>query len=296
MRLQFATRCHFYLVICVLALRIAGQEFAGQRGNLLAGEPAAHPKKVAKERAKRSSSHLRLFVPAYFYPAGEGGKDWDRLLAAADRVPIVAVVNPASGPGRAADPNYVKLLERARKTKIMLLGYVTTTYAKRPLADVKADVDQWLRLYSGLHGIFCDEQASAAKHLDYYLALRDYVRSKWGLTLVVSNPGAICDEGYFSREAADAICLFEGPKTVETAELPDWTSKYSPDRLLVLSYKVPAAEAMRKCIRSTSKQAGCIYVTDAGGANPWDRLPTYWNDEVALVEETNRASEKPSAK
>ena len=43
---------------------------------------------------------------------------------------------------------------------ITLVGYVSTSYAKRPLADVKADIDQWPRLYAGLAGVFFDEQAS----------------------------------------------------------------------------------------------------------------------------------------
>jgi hypothetical protein len=32
------------------------------------------------------------------------------------------------------------------------------------------------------------------------------------------------------------------------------------------------------------------HVTDDGGANPWDRLPTYWQEEVAAVRERNLAS------
>src|SRR5262245_57939330 len=93
-----------------------------------AAEPAA-AKPATKEMRPAAVPTLRLLVPAYFYPAGEGLKDWERLLAAAGRAPLVAVVNPASGPGKAADPNYVKLLERAAKTKITLIGYVSTSYA-----------------------------------------------------------------------------------------------------------------------------------------------------------------------
>jgi hypothetical protein len=50
---------------------------------------------------------LRLLVPAYFYrPATP--PEWDRLIASARReVPIVAIANPASGPGTRADPNYI---------------------------------------------------------------------------------------------------------------------------------------------------------------------------------------------
>jgi hypothetical protein len=229
----------------------------------------------------------RLLVPAYFYPTGQGAKHWDRLLAAAERVPIVAVVNPANGPGKAADRNYVSLLDRAGKTKITLIGYVTTSYAKRPLAEVKADVDGWLRLYSGLQGIFFDEQASGAEHLDYYAALREHVRSKPRLKLVVNNPGTVCDEKYLARGATDVACLFEGPKAFDPSRLPAWTKEHSPDRFLILCYKVDTTDAMRKCLRAISRRAGYIYVTDAEGANPWDRLPSYWDEEVSAVRAMN---------
>ncbi len=118
--------------------------------------PASQPRNDA------AHASLRILVPAYFYPAGEGLREWDRLLAAADDVPIAAIVNPASGPGKGGDPNYVTLLRRARKTKLTLIGYVPLSYAKRPLADVRADVDTWLRHYPDLDGILFDEQPSAA--------------------------------------------------------------------------------------------------------------------------------------
>ncbi len=257
---------------------------------VLTSEPGGNDA-AGKNDRRAASPTLRLIVPAYFYPAGEGLEHWDRLLAAADRVPITAIVNPASGPGKAADPNYVKLLERAAKTKITLIGYVSTSYAKRPLADVKADIDAWLRLYSGLQGVFFDEQASSAEHLDYYAALRDHARSKAALKLVVNNPGTVCDEKYLSQPATDIACLFEGPKAFDISTLPGWTSKYSPDRTLVLSYKVATAGAMRKCIEAARKKVGCVYVTDAEGANPWERLPGYWDEEVAAVREANSLDE-----
>jgi hypothetical protein len=250
----------------------------------LAAEPAGTAK---KDERRPAAPTLRLLVPAYFYPAGEGAKHWEGLLAAADRVPIVAIVNPASGPGKAADPNYVKLLERAGKTKITLIAYVTTSYARRPLAEVKAEVDQWLRLYSGLHGVFLDEQASGGEHLDYYAALHEYIHGKPGLKRVVSNPGTTCDERFVSRPAADVVCLFEGPKPLDAANLPGWANKHKPERLSVLSYKVGDAKGMRRCLEAARERVGYVYVTDAEGANPWDRLPSYWDEEVTAVRGIN---------
>ena len=246
---------------------------------------------VAKEK---EVPRLRLLVPAYFYPAGDGAKEWDRLFAASAHAPIVAIVNPASGPGKKADPNYVKLLERAKRfEKFTPVGYVATTYGQRALEEVKADVDRWVEMYPGIRGIFFDEQASGADRVAYQAALYKHVRAKPGLKLVLSNPGTVCDEKYLSQSATDVACLFEGPKPFDPAAFPKWVAKYSPGRVAVLSYKIGTVKEMRECIRVAGEQKiGYYYVTDAEGANPWDRLPRYWDEEVDLVRKANARSAK----
>jgi hypothetical protein len=45
---------------------------------------------------------------------------------------------------------------------------------------------------------------------------------------------------------------------------------------------------MRACLQvAVEQKVGYCYVTDAGGANPWQRLPSYWDEEVAAVREAN---------
>jgi hypothetical protein len=231
---------------------------------------------------------LRILVPAYFYPSGDGARHWDRLFEASAEAPIVAVVNPASGPGKRADANYTKILARIKKSKLTPIGYVTTSYGKRSLAEVRGDVDQWLRLYPGIQGVFFDEQASAAEHVDYYATLRAHVREKHELQLVVTNPGTVCSEQFLSKSAADAVCLFEGKKPFDADAFPEWITKYSPDRFAVLSYNVEKADEMRRCIKLAERTVAYVYVTDATGANPWDRLPRYWDELVAAVRDANR--------
>ena len=99
--------------------------------------------------AEREGAALGLLVPAYIYPGGDGLKDWERPIALADRVPVVAIVNRDSGPGKQVDQNLRAALQRARQSKLTLIGYVTLKYARRPAADVKAEVDGWLPLYPG---------------------------------------------------------------------------------------------------------------------------------------------------
>jgi hypothetical protein len=46
----------------------------------------------------------KALVPAYIYPSWSGS-DWDKLIAAGDRV--WAIMNPNSGPGTSSNSDYV---------------------------------------------------------------------------------------------------------------------------------------------------------------------------------------------
>jgi len=250
---------------------------------LLAGFAVAGARPAAKPR-------LTLLVPAYFYPGGKGAAEWDRLLAAADEAPIVAIVNPASGPGKRRDPNYTAVLKRAKAAGVRTIGYVSTRYAKRPLADVFGDVDAWARFYPDVEGIFFDEQPSDFKFVDHYGRLSAYVRTKIRGALIIANPGTLCDELYVKRSAADVETLFENGRGFDAFKMPAWTRAYSRRRFAALPYAVKTAEQMTAFVRlAQERRLGYLYVTDDGGRNPWDRLPTYWDKLVKQVHAANAA-------
>jgi Spherulation-specific family 4 len=235
---------------------------------------------------------VRLLVPAYFYPAGEGLKDWDRLIASADRTPIVAIVNPASGPGKRVDENYTKVFSKAQRTKAVLIGYVTLGYAKRPASAVKAEVDRWLELYPGTQGIFFDEQPSQAIDAATVGECIAYARGKLGRSaLLVTNPGVVCAREYLGGDDGSVACLFEHEKGFAAYRPPAWAKSVGAGRLAVLGYHVATKDQMRMFLRdSVEKLAANVYVTDAtiANGNPWDRLPTYWDDEVNEAMALNR--------
>lgn len=226
----------------------------------------------------------KLLVPAYFYPAGDGLKSWHTLLDTADKAPVVAIVNPDSGPGKAVDPNYAALFKRAEKSKATLIGYVTLSYGKRPLSAVKADVDSWLYFYPGVKGIFFDEQASGADGAAFARAAFAHARAAVPGGVFVTNPGVVCDKAYLADRDGPAACLFEGKDGFDRFRMPPWAADLPADRFAVLLYKVKSADAMRSALTACrGHRAGFVYVTDADGANPWDRLPVYWAEELATV-------------
>jgi serine/threonine protein kinase len=232
---------------------------------------------------------LRLLVPAYFYPADKGLAEWDRVIDSPAAAATVVIANPDSGPGKAADDNYAKVLERARRNGVSVIGYVSTKYADRPLNEVKADVDRWVRFYPGVQGIFFDEQASAQEKVFYYAALYEYVRKTRGLSLVVGNPGTECAEEYLKQPAADVACLVEAPKDFSAYHRPEWAGSYPADRFAAVLRKNGTPEQMRRAIlQMRASHIGYCFITDADEPNPWGRLPQYWEAEVEAVQEANR--------
>jgi hypothetical protein len=236
-------------------------------------------------------------VPAYFYPGGAGREEWRRLIASAPQAPIVAIANPATGPGKQADPNYREVIDRAVAAGIRIIGYVNTDYARRPRAEVEADVRLWIKLYPKLQGIFFDLQPSGAEHVAHYSALRKFVNRHLPGSLVVTNPGTVCVEEYLSRGATDVVCLFENRVGFEQFQSPVWTARYAPARFAALAYRVAEPEQMRQYIhRAVESGLGYVYITDDDGANPWDRLPAYWQEEVDTVRRlTVKSPHRPAA-
>lgn len=234
---------------------------------------------------------MRVLIPAYFYPAGDGLKHWDRMIESAGSAEIVAIVNLASGPGKKAvsDPNYWAVLNRAKQAGITLIGYVSTRYGKRDLGEVVSDVDAWHRIYPQVTGFFFDEQASDEASVDYYLTTARHARRRLPKALVVNNPGTTFARDYLDRSAADVFCVAEAGKDF-AVKLPGWAKEGDARRMAVLAYDVRTAGRMREIIEAAVKKGvAYVFVTDGGLPNPWDRMPEWWGEELKAVREANAA-------
>lgn len=238
---------------------------------------------------KSPEPKLTIIVPMYLYPEPAALKHWDALIAAADKAPIVAIINPASGPGKSADPNYVEILKKAKGSKLTLVGYVSTSYAKVPLRDVTADIDTWQRLYPGLHGFFFDEQSSGADQVGHYESIAQHARKAIPKALIIANPGTLCDEQYFQKNTADIWCTFEAGEKPNSYQPAAWTKKYPAKRFYLLSYGFKDTSAVPAALKATvDKHVGAVFITDGSLPNPWDRVPPYWDVLVKEVGSINR--------
>lgn len=263
-------------------------------GALLAiavASPACAQASRKKATAGGEPPRMRLWVPAYYYPFGAGLREWDRLIASARIVPIVAIVNPASGPGDHVDTNFARILPRARKAGVTLVGYIGTQYTRKPLERVKQEVDTFLKFYPDIQGFHFDEQSSDARGVDYYAELYRYARERIPGALVLNNPGTTCDPGYVSRPAADAVCLFEREHGFSEFHPPAWMSRFPGSRFCVQAHDVRTEQDMKQSIRrAAALRIGYVFVTDDVGPNPYDRLPAYWDAEVQAVRSVNEAT------
>ncbi|HQU42680.1 MAG: hypothetical protein B7Z73_06525, partial [Planctomycetia bacterium 21-64-5] len=122
----------------------------------------------------------------------------------------------------------------------------------------------------------------------YYRELFDYARRKIKKGFVASNPGVACDVAYYTVARPDLICVFEHHQGFEEFTPPAGWGDDARRQAAVVPYQTADAARMRERLRRTAQlHLGYFYATDDGGANPWGRLPTYWDDEVAAVREMN---------
>ena len=236
------------------------------------------------------ASGLGVLVPAYFYPAQ--GSAWESLNLAAQRVPLIAIMNPNNGPATSSNADYSRAVTALRNAGGLVIGYVYSSYTSRASAEVKTDIDRYHSFYT-IDGIFVDEMTndSDASHLAYYEELYHYIKNKRPSYLVVGNPGINTSANYLLRPAADALVTFESSSGYAQYVPDPWTQTGPAIAFSHLCYAVAAAATMTNYVQlALSRNAGYIYVTDDSGNNPWDRLPAYWEAEVASVEQIGRAS------
>jgi hypothetical protein len=233
-----------------------------------------------------TAPELRVLVPAYFYPVANS--PWSRLSTAAATHPgrIAAIGNPFNGPGLALDPAYAAVFADFRASGGTLLGYVYTSYATRPLAEVLADIDTWVLWYP-LDGIFVDEMANQAGASEaYYRALYHHARSKIPLATVIGNPGKSTSPSYLQWNrlpVASAVCIFEGGSGFATWHADPWVFTRPRQEFYALPYQTSSSGWQATVDHAFAEHCGWLYVTDDVLPNPWDTLPAYFEALAAYV-------------
>jgi len=207
----------------------------------------------------------KMIIPLYFYDINK----WDRV---AENQNEIVIINPNNGPGDTIDTNYENLITKLNNNKDLPIGYIYTKWGNRDINEVKSDIDKWLSFYN-VKGFFVDEAATDTANLSYYQELSDYIKSK-GNYYIVLNPGVMPDESYFS--IADNIVVFEDDVNKLKKDVCDLDKNKSS----IIVYD--ANETQMKEIVNDYNCKG-IYVTDDEMPNPYDTLPTYFDEEIELL-------------
>src|SRR5262245_58416662 len=198
---------------CVLALLVA--LLAADVECAADDSPATRRRQQAQQFHVRAQERTGVLVPMYLYPENvHKNAAYNRLMDLKrqyETVPMWVIVNPASGPGKQVDANYTRAIDRLVGAGCVVLGYVTTSYGKRPEADVRKDIDQWLKMYPRIQGIFFDEMINEDTDagVKYQAGLTRYAHTA-GCWPTVANPGTDTPGRYFAARAADVLIVHEG--------------------------------------------------------------------------------------
>lgn len=251
--------------------------------------PAARRRQQAQEFHLLAQERAGVLVPLYVYPQNvHKNATYNRLMDVKRRhetVPIWVILNPASGPGEQVDANYTKAIDRLCGAGCVVLGYVSTSYGKRAETQVRQDIDQWLKLYPRIQGIFFDEMRTEDTEaaVRYQTALKRYAHEA-GYWPTVANPGADTPGRYFAAAAADVIVIHEGNSWPKEERLKgDYFGGYADFPPFTRGVLVHSQSKLdRAGLRMVRKYARWVYVTealyrpgDATATNPWDRLSAH---------------------
>ena len=217
-----------------------------------------------------------LLIPLYIYPSAENLASWQQVAQARSQINVIAIINPNNGPGGPPNADYQKAMNLLKQAGVTLVGYVPTGYGKRLSEAIRADISMYDTYFPQIDGIFFDEVPTDPAYLNKYQSLEGYAKSFFDGPIIF-NPGTVPDALYF--EFGDIWVLFEDiPSAWQNFALPD---AIAGERVAVLVHTAAVGE-MRRIVRDIRNQglAGYVYITDDREPNPWDTLPSYFDEEI----------------
>ena len=215
----------------------------------------------------KSNLSQKMIIPLYLYNADI----WNHISKFQNKE--IVILNPSNGPGDEKDSNYEDLINKLNKNKNKPIGYVYTKWGDRNITEVKKDINRWLDFYPNIKGFFIDEASENIDDINYYKNLYDYIKSK-GNYYIVLNPGVYPDEEYFN--IADSIVVFED----EFYKLDSDVCKKNSDKSSLIVYDANESE-MEDIIKNYKCKN--VYVTDDNLPNPYDTVPSYFDEEIKLL-------------
>ena len=226
---------------------------------------------VGTKKRVQTEQKPKLIVPMYKYPE-KGNPFWETVIQS--DLDMLVIVNPASGP-KDLSKNYQWAVGELRAHQKDMIGYIATNYGEKSLEQMKAEVDKYYEIIPDIKGFFLDEFAHKSdKDVWKYKELHQYIKARNGL--IVGNPGT-------SIRIPE---LYNYVDIAMTAEYPqdhylsyNWNKRTpfeldvnNKDRIAHIIYDIKDINM----VLSNLKNARWFYLTDDGGSNPYDTLPSFW--------------------
>jgi Spherulation-specific family 4 len=229
--------------------------------------------------AYANTSGTGIVIPLYTYPTSS---TWTTIVQTKNSyplVPVIAIINPGSGPGTSLDPNYVTGISSLQAAGIIVLGYDYTDYGSRSIASVEADATAYLNWYH-VNGIFFDQMANVAGYETYYSTLNTFVKSL-GMTVTMGNPGTSIPASYVGT--LDIINIYEtrGTPSLSTLSSHTFYPTHPKSDFSYIAYGVTRLSTSYEL--SSTTYVGWLYITDGRSPNPYDMLPSYFSAEVSIL-------------
>lgn len=208
-----------------------------------------------------------MIMPIY----GNTSSQFNSAVSAAQRVPMIAVINPDDGPGSSKVSGISGPVSRLLSAKAKVAGYINTYYGGESLSSVYKQVDRY-RSWYGANAIYMDEMSDRTSKVSYYRSIYNYAHGK-GMT-VVGNPGTFVPSSYAG--VADVIVTFEDPYSRWSSnKQSSWTSGYPASKFAAIVYSASSG-AMKSIVdRAVSQRYGWIFVTNGGGSDPFRSAPSF---------------------
>jgi Spherulation-specific family 4 len=220
-----------------------------------------------------------IVIPLYVYPSNS--TSWNALTDAKENfpnVPLVAVVNPDNGPGSLVDGNYLQGIANLKKSRILVLGYISTRYGRVNLKEAARQVLQYQQWYD-LDGIFFDEMSSVSGFEDYYSELSSYAKDL-GLSVTFGNPGTSVSPSYFGT--VDTIIVYENRGYPRIEAIRSVSSKKF-DKLSFGIMAINVGPPSSKYLIEVSRNLGFVYFTNGDLPDPYSSITPYLNETLSAL-------------
>jgi|GEM_PF-4660461 len=238
---------------------------------------------------------LNYYHPLYIYPNWWIGTpyNWTPVINTANANPdtiMYIVLNVNSGPDTLENTDYsqhgIPDLKNVTNHNIKVLGYVSTHYADIDITTVKDQISKWYSFYgiNNIDGIMLDEMEDDTGDEAYYSELTAYTKSISSRAMVVANPGKNVAESYINT--VDKLIVWENNGSLPTEAIIQTNTfypTYARNKFIINAYNISQSTALDKTyLNMIKKYIFGLGVTDDIAPNPYDTIPTYFNQIVNL--------------